>query len=260
LGANLSGANLSGADLSWANLSLANLSDCDLSQAVLRWTTFGANNLSGCKGLETAVHTGESFIATVTLQRSFDGAGGKFPPSLRVFFLNAGVPKELLDEMPRIFSTVPYCSCFISYGQPDLAFAQKLTEELKSRGVSCWLYKTDKTPGESTWREIGEARRGADKTVVLCSMESLIRDGMKREIAEQLADDREKLIPVSLDELWKAKGFVIERDGVDLKQFLLERNYADFSDPAKYDEALEELLKGLARKKRGSGGGRKVNG
>ena len=58
-------------------------------------------------------------------------------------------------------------------------------------------------------------------------------------------DDPDKIIPVSLDDLWRADGFEIRRDGRDLKPFLLERNYVDFSREADYAAAFERLLKAL---------------
>ena len=58
-------------------------------------------------------------------------------------------------------------------------------------------------------------------------------------------DDPGKIIPISRDDLWRAPGFQVQRTGRDLKAFLLERNYANFSPEADYANAFEWLLKAL---------------
>ena len=249
--ANLSEANLSEANLFAANLSRANLSGADLFKAQLGLTSLSGLDLSGVKGLTDIEHRSPSDVGVNTLIASFRGAGGRLTEELRTFFLGAGVPQELLDALPGVVREVEYYSCFISYGQPDLEFATKLYEELKSRGVSCWLYDMDKTVGKRTWSEIGESRRGADRFVVLCSAAALVRPGVRKEIEEQIDEDPDKLVPISLEDLWTQPGFPVVRDGHDLKPFLMERNRPDFSgwdsDPSRYDEALDELLRGLRR-------------
>jgi hypothetical protein len=249
----LSGADLSGADLTQAKLSWADLSGANLARTKLGFTALEGLNLSGAKGLTDVVHQFPSTVGVDTLIASFRGGGNKLTPELRTFFRGAGVPPELLDALPGIVAEVKYYSCFISYGQPDMEFAKKLCQDLEAKGVSCWLYEMDKTPGERTWSEIGARRREADKVVVLCSAAALVRPGVRKEIEEQIDEDADKLVPISLDHLWTQPGFLVVRDGRDLKPFLMERNRPDFSgweaDPERYDQALELLLKGLRRPK-----------
>ena len=251
--ADLSYADLGGADLQAANLSLARLSGADLSRAMLGSTSLGDLDLSKVRGLTDVEHLAPSSIGVDTLIASFRGAGNKLTPELVAFFLGAGVPEELLRELPRIVAEVKYYSCFISYGQPDLEFATKLDKDLRAKGVSCWTYEMDKTPGERTWQEIGSKRREAERMVVLCSAGALLRPGVRKEIEEQIDEDPDKLVPISLDDLWTQPGFLVVRDGRDLKPFLMERNWADFSGwdshPERYEKALEDLLRGLKREK-----------
>lgn len=42
--------------------------------------------------------------------------------------------------------------------------------------------------------------------IIICSMRALIRDGVRKEIEEQI-DDNPKIIPISLDNDWKYEGF-----------------------------------------------------
>ena len=83
--------------------------------------------------------------------------------------------------------------------------------------------------------------------IVVCSAKSLIRDGVLKEIEEQIDEDPEKIIPISLDDLWKSNGFRVERGSRDLKPFLLDPNYADFSNSA-YSKPFKKLLSSLTRK------------
>jgi uncharacterized protein YjbI with pentapeptide repeats len=53
---NLVGANLSAGNLSSAKFVAANLGGADMTGAVIRWTSFGAIDLSAIKGLDTVTH------------------------------------------------------------------------------------------------------------------------------------------------------------------------------------------------------------
>ena len=246
--ANLSKANLTKADLVGASLIMAKLAGTNLVEARFGLTSLGICDLSRATGLAAVNHFGPSSIGVDTLIASFRGAGNKLTPDLEAFFLGAGVPKELLAELPRIVAEVKYYSCFICYGQPDLDFATRLCDDLERNGVSCWLYDLDKTPGERTWPEIGQARRQADKMVVVCSVKALLRDGVLKEVEEQIDEDPEKMVPISRDDIWTDPGFRVMRAGRDLTPWLRERNYADFSDESCYEESLQRLLKALRRK------------
>lgn len=71
---------------------------------------------------------------------------------------------------------------------------------------------------------------------------------MLKEIEEQMDEDQEKMIPVSLDDVWKQPGFRVMRGSRDLRPFLLDRNYADFGEGKDYEQQLQRLLRGLERK------------
>jgi hypothetical protein len=120
-------------------------------------------------------------------------------------------------------------------------------QDLRGRGVLCWLYSIDASVGQRTWKEISQSRREAEKMVVLCSAAALVRDGVLKEIEEQIDEDPDKIVPISVDNLWKQPGFRLIRGNRDLKPFLVDRNYADFANLS-YEEALERLLRGLETK------------
>lgn len=244
--ADLSGAKLVKANLSGTNLASAELLSADLTGATLGGNCFGFTDLSRVVGLASVTHEIGSSVGAETLIDSVRGAGGQLTADLRAFFRSAGVPSELLDVIPAIAAEVKYHTCFVAYGQRDVAFARELCEHLTGKGVSCWLYEMHATPGQRTWTEIVRKRREADKVVVACSADALVRDGVLKEIEEQVDEDPDKIVPISLDDLWKASGFRVMRADRDLKPYLLERNYADFAN-LPYDEALERLLRGLRR-------------
>jgi hypothetical protein len=256
---NLTGSNLSGAWLFGANLETAvlrsaalfgthffgsNLRGVDFSEARFQTTCFSLCDLSGVLGLETAIHMGPSCIDFSTVEMSFRGAEGHLTTSLRQFFESAGLSPAILDALVRAYASPTYKSCFISYGDPDSAFARRLYDDLKARGVPCWLYALDSTVGEGTWSEIRRVRNELTKMVVLCSAASLVRSGVLKELDEQIDDDPTKLMPISLDNVWTQPGFQVLKDGRDLKPYLTHQNWADFAN-LPYEEALDRLLLGL---------------
>jgi len=243
----LIGCNFSNSNLNSTFFNGSLLSGANFSNAIMDKTIFTNCDLSRCIGLDTITHNDSSSICLNTIIITYKNSGNRFSKEFEIFCLNSGIPKEVLIELPRMISEVKYFTCFISYGSPDEDFAIKLVEDLRSRGVSCWLWKLDHTVGEKTWKEITYKRRESEKMILLCSLRSLIRPGIKREIQEQISENENKIIPISLDNDWKHPSFEVKTDTMNLKPFLEIRNYADFSDYSKYDRALNKLLKGLKR-------------
>ncbi len=106
------------------------------------------------------------------------------------------------------------------------------------------MYSMDYTPGRRTWKEIIDNRRASHKVLVICSTASLSRDGILKEIEQQIDENPDKVIPVSIDLGWTKSTFIIKRGATDLKPFLLERNYADFATES-FNEALDRLAKAI---------------
>ena len=245
--ADLSNADLAGADLTFSVLNHSLLPSAKFAGARFDATSIADCDLAPCIGLETAVHGSPSSIGIDTLIKSFRTSGDCLTPELEMFFRNAGIPNEILVALPQIIAEVKYCSCFVCYGKPDLDFATKLAKDLTARGVSCWLHAMDATPGQRTWPEIIRKIHEAEKMIVLCSAATLVRDGALKEVEEQIDKDPNKMIPVSLDDIWKEDGFAVKRDKRDLKPSLLDKNYADFSSSSQYHQSLNKLLNGLKR-------------
>lgn len=135
-------------------------------------------------------------------------------------------------------------SCFICYGEPDKAFAEKLRNALNNKEIPTWMYSMDYTPGRRTWKEIIDNRRISHKVLVICSTASLSRDGILKEIEQQIDENPDKIIPVSIDLDWTESTFIIRRGDTDLKPFLSDHNYADFVTKT-FNEALAKLAKAI---------------
>ncbi|MSQ41319.1 MAG: TIR domain-containing protein [Dehalococcoidia bacterium] len=198
--------NLFGADLRGTRLQHTLLAGAQFAQAFFGFTVIADCDLSVALGLEAVVHDGPSTIGVYTLVRSFRGAGNQLTPQLQTFFINAGVPEGVLSELPGSLAGVRYYRALLCYDEPDKAFAERLVSDLRGNGVSCWICSMDATPGARTWEEIGQKRRELEKMIVLCTAQALVRDGVLREIEEQIDEQPNKLVPASLDDLWKAKG------------------------------------------------------
>jgi hypothetical protein len=246
---NLGGANLSGSFLTGTRFQYPNLVKTIFTNAKMFRTVFSDCDLSECIGLSSVEHGGPSTIGIDTLIKTFRNAGNHFSTEIEAFFLNAGVPKQIIDALPGTLMEIRYYTCFLAYGEPDKTFAERLNNDLKTKGVSRWFFHEDSVAGESLWKEINQERKKAEKMIVLCSANGLVRDGLLKEVEEQLDEDPDKIIPVSLDNIWKQPGFVIRRgQREDFKSLLLRKTYVDFSDESKYADSLSKLLAGIKRK------------
>lgn len=260
-GANLSGADLKVARLSDADLSGADLGGADLSHAVCAFTVFADCDLSRTRGLNTVHHDFPSSIGIDTLALTLQGAGGQFTAELRTFLENAGLPKTVLDYMPALLESDPiqFFSCFISYGSEDEGFADRLYQDLKERGVSCYKFDEDALVGRGVWANIDQAIRLHGKTIVVCSQSSLQRPAVQREIERALQRedeltsrqaaqpdvkiDTDVLFPVRLDD------YVLQGWEHARKADVIAKHIGDFrgwdEDDANYERGLDQLLRAL---------------
>ena len=203
----LDGANLKESNLAHARFHACSLKGTDFDGALFSWSILSGLDLTEPLSLTRSVHEGGSHVDVATLFITLGSLGNHWSEDVTTFLRNTGISQELLDALSAISAGLEYHPAFVSYGEPDVAMAEKLVTDLRERGVSCWVYKLDSTPGESTWREISQKRSEADKFIVLCSAAALIRPTVLKEIEEQIDDDPEKIVPVSLDDLWSEEGF-----------------------------------------------------
>jgi len=251
-GASLSGARLTHAILTGANLRRANLLNADLRQAILIETdfsraimgriTFGENDLSEARGLETVEHYGGSLIDIGTLYLS----KGQIPEA---FLLRAGVTGEFIKAVAPLV-VQEYYSCFLSHSSKDKRFCDRLYADLQAKRVRVFYFPEDATWGRSVWDEIDRNIQDRDKLVVVCSKDSLQSRPVLREIERALQrEDREHkniLFPVQIDD------YLFDEWEHPRKDDVLGKVVGDFrgwdTDAARYEIALQRLLKALNTK------------
>jgi len=196
-GANLSSADLRGAELGHANLSSTNLQNADFTKAVIEWTIFAGTDLSTVKGLHSVHHLGPSYISIDTLYKS----AGNIPES---FLRGCGVPDEFITYAHSLIDKAfEFYSCFISYSNKNRDFAERVYNDLQSRGVRCWFAPENLKIGEKIRVGIDDSIRLHDKLLLVLSKHSVESEWVEKEVETALEQERKQkrtvLFPVMLD-------------------------------------------------------------
>jgi len=241
-GAKLGDANLSAVDFTGANLRGAHLGGADLTGAIILSTTFGDDDMSHTKGLETAHHGGPSTIGIDTIYKS----KGKIP---EVFLRGCGVPEDFIVFMKSLVGKpLEFYSCFISYSSKDKDFAQRLYADLQAQNVRCWEFDENAKWSEPVWSETDRSIRLYDKLVVICSENSLQSQPVIREIERALRrEKREKkniLFPVRTDD------HLFDQWDHPRKAEVVSKIVGDFrswKNPDDYSKAFKRFLDALNR-------------
>lgn len=168
-------------------------------------------------------------------------------------FFNLG-PEGLRVLEPAVTAAEPprYYSAYISYSRTtaDRAFALKLYERLKAKGVSCWLYDHDPEPGVNVLDMAALAIQEAEKLLLCCSETSLRSWWVNDELGKAIEKERALwskgrglvLIPLKLDDY-------LSRWESGKASQVRERYPADFvgwqGDAGKFDEQLQRVLRAL---------------
>ena len=254
--ANLTRADLTRADLTGADLTGADLTGADLTGAALGMTTLVDLDVSALAGASVLRQLGPSYVDVRTITRSHRH------PRIKDFLTACGVPwifsEYMLDcakaETARDSSALMQ-STFISYGQPDDAFARRLYESLIGRQITVFYFPETARWGERISDEVHDQLNHHDRVILICSEDSLNRPGVLNEIHETL--DREAhdgganyLLPIALDDYLSDPGGW-ERLQPKLTRRIRARIVGDFrhwqSSTTDYDKALNRLIDALKR-------------
>jgi hypothetical protein len=137
---------------------------------------------------------------------------------------------------------------FISYGGPDIAFAEKLNNDLRKCGVITFFSPANAVFGEklhATMRQVDNY----DRVILICSKRSLDRPGLQYELEktiEREARDGGKsyLIPIILDNYlfneWRP-------ELAHLRDEVINRVVADFTEDKNYNHQFQRLLNALKK-------------
>ena len=146
-------------------------------------------------------------------------------------------------------------STFISYGGPDHAFAKKLNEALKLRGVQSFFFQEDAPPGDKLHDVMHAGVNAHDRVILVCSKASLERRGLLNELEETLAREARDggatyLLPIRLDDYvideWRPRK-------AGLAQRIRDRVIADFrdhEDPTAFGSALAKVMAALTKREK----------
>ena len=242
-GAVLNNANLSDADLTGVELSSAMLGEASFNRAILAYTTFGNNDLSTAKGLETVIHRGPSTIGIDTLFRS----DGKIP---EVFLRGAGVPEDFITFVPSLVGrAIEFYSCFISYSHQDEEFSRRLHSQMRSENLRVWFAPEDMKAGRKLHEEIFRAIQIHDKLLLVLSENSMrsqwVITEVKRAKKVERDETRRKLFPIRLVDFETIQNWeCFDADsGKDLAAEVREYYIPDFSNWKDHDSFEREFAK-----------------
>lgn len=141
---------------------------------------------------------------------------------------------------------VRYFSCFISHSTRDETFTQKLYGDLLVRGIRCFYAPEHMKIGDPIRDRLDREIHQHDKLLLILSEHSIDSDWVKDEVEVAYEIERQQrrtvLFPIRLDQA------VMETEHAWAAKLRRERyigNFRDWSDEAKYQQALERLLKDL---------------
>lgn len=213
----------------------ASLFECRLSETVLT-----AVDLSEAHGLDKIQHEGFCAVDFRTLRLS-----NTLP---RTFLRGVGFPDQFIDLVPSFVSNSgQFNSCFISFSSKDSKFANKLHNDLQSRGIRCWFAPRDLPAGAKTWDAIDKEITLRDKLIVILSRNSVVSDWVEDEVNKAFAEERRRnspvLVPIRIDQM------IFQTNKPWAQKVKDQRNIADFCrwrDNSNYTAALNGLIRDLA--------------
>ncbi len=254
-GLNLRGAGLIDAQFSAAKLSKASFAEATLyntlfhasaldgacfTEAICADTIFARTDLSQVVGLDEIKHNGPSAIDVDTIYRS----RGKIPET---FLRGCGLPQDFITYAISLAGhPFEFYSCFISYSSKDQEFAERIYNDLQTKGVRCWLATEDLKIGDKFRIRIDESIRLHDKLLLVLSEHSVSSDWVEKEVETAMERERKEkrtvLFPIRLDDVvmdipngWPA----------DIRRTRHIGDFRKWKNHDDYQKAFDRLLRDL---------------
>lgn len=153
--------------------------------------------------------------------------------------------------MPKKITASDFASVFVSYGAPDEEFAKKVNQFLIAKGFETWFFPDDQIFGEPLHRLMRHAVTRFERFILICSKNSLERQGVLNEIELALKREAKEggksiLIPITIDdfvyEKWEPadKGLADEIRGRGIGDFR-----SALSNESAFEEAMSRLIVSL---------------
>lgn len=125
---------------------------------------------------------------------------------------------------------------FLSHNSADKAFVRRLATDLRRSGQDIWLDEWEICVGDSLIQRISDGVDESAYLVVVVSQHSVVAPWVTEELnlamTDQIGGQGITVLPVRLDDS-------------KMPHFLRSRLYADFRDPAAYQQGLNLLLRAM---------------
>jgi len=112
---------------------------------------------------------------------------------------------------------------FISYAREDLKIAYRLYNDIKNKGIECWLDIEDILPGQNWKQAIKTTIRESQYFIALLSSNSVTKKGYSQkelkialEILEELPESETFIIPIRIEECYPSSEKLMELNWVDI--------------------------------------------
>jgi uncharacterized protein YjbI with pentapeptide repeats len=250
VGSNLTNANLGVAELDYADLREANLAGANLAGAYINHTDFRGANLKGIKGVESIKITGNC-LGIDYINEELEEIKEVEKEGYGLTIGDVRITRSKLEKWKTdLDSNSRYPNCFISYSSKDQDFVDKLYNDLKKAGVSCWYDSNDLNVGDKLRTVIDEAIKKNEKVLLVLSENSIESDWVGIEVEKAFRKEKELgvvvLFPIRIDDS------VMSSDQDWAFHIRKQRHIGDFSNWKsldRYNSKLSRILRDLIQAK-----------
>ncbi len=127
-------------------------------------------------------------------------------------------------------------SIFLSHNSGDKLFVRQLARRLTEAGVLVWLDEAELSIGDSLIEKIGAAIEEMEYVAAIISPRSVRSRWVQKELSlamsKEIRGKKVVVLPMLIEPC-------------DLPDFLQDKLYADFTDPARFEEELAKVLRAV---------------